>query len=45
MTPPNRRSEGEGAILFFFFFFINLFIYLYLFFGCVGSSFLCKGFL
>ena len=29
--------------LLFFFFLINLF--LYLFFGCVGSSFLCEGFL
>ena len=28
----------------FFFFFINLFIYLFIF-SCVGSSFLCKGFL
>ena len=34
------------AILFLSFFLkINLFIYLYLFFGCVGSSFLCEGFL
>ena len=28
----------------FFFFLINLFIYLFIF-GCVGSSFLCEGFL
>ena len=28
-----------------FFFFINLFIYLLFIFGCVGSSFLCEGFL
>ena len=27
----------------FFFFFLNLFIYLFI--GCVGSSFLCEGFL
>ena len=31
---------------FFFFFFLNLlFIYYVYFFGCVGSSFLCEGFL
>ena len=27
------------------FFFLNLFIYLFIIFGCVGSSFLCEGFL
>ena len=29
---------------FFFFFFFNKFVYLFIF-GCVGSSFLCEGFL
>ena len=39
---------GEGGILLevglLFFFFLNLFIYLFIY-GCVGSSFLCEGFL
>ena len=34
----------EVTVNFFFFFFLNLFIYLFIF-GCVGSSFLCEGFL
>ena len=34
---------GKG-VLSFFFFNLNLFIYLFIF-GCVGSSFLCEGFL
>ena len=36
------------AVLISDFFFINLFIYLFIYlfiFGCVGSSFLCEGFL
>ena len=36
-----RDPCGEGNILYLFFF-INLFIFI---FGCVGSSFLCEGFL
>ena len=31
---------------FFFFFFFNFYLFIYLFiYGCVGSSFLCEGFL
>ena len=36
--------NSPGHILFFFFNFIYLFIYLFIY-GCVGSSFLCEGFL
>ena len=44
-----RDQRHPGALLFFFFFkeflyFYYLFIYSFIF-GCVGSSFLCKGFL
>ena len=41
---------GDGVVVpesrdpFFFFFFFKLFIYLFIH-GCVGSSFLCEGFL
>ena len=35
---------GEKTREIFFFFLIYLFIYLFIF-GCVGSSFLCEGFL
>ena len=28
-----------------FFFFLIIYLFIYLFFGCVGSSFLCEGFL
>ena len=40
-------SLGYNPILLKLLFFINLFIYLFIFFifGCVGSSFLCEGFL
>ena len=40
-------EEGRGfnwSVLFHLIFFLNKFIYLFIF-GCVGSSFLCKGFL
>ena len=40
-TGPGQRTK-RGR--FFFFFFFNKFIYLFIF-GCVGSLFLCKGFL
>ena len=40
------KSQYRELCSTFFFFFFNLFIYLFIFiFGCVGSSFLCKGFL
>ena len=39
------RREGQGFVFALFcFLFIYLFIYLFIF-GCVGSSFLCEGFL
>ena len=41
------QSEWTNSFFFFFimdFFFINLFIYLFIY-GCVGSLFLCEGFL
>ena len=42
---PVSRAEQAG-LLFFFLFFFYKFIYLFIFiFGCVGSSFLCEGFL
>ena len=31
--------------MYLFFFLINLFIYLFIYFDCVGSPFLCEGFL
>ena len=37
-----RDHQRVPSVLFFFFFFLIYFIYL---FGCVGSSFLCEGFL
>ena len=43
-----QNQSPSGSLPFFSFFlnFIYLFIYLlFFFFGCVGSSFLCKGFL
>ena len=39
------RRPAPSAFIYFFFFLINLFIYLLFIFGCVGSSFLCEGFL
>ena len=42
--PPFPHCYQDPTFLFFFFF--NLFYFIYLFiFGCVGSSFLCEGFL
>ena len=37
-------SPTQSFGLFYFFFFLILFIYLFIY-GCVGSSFLCEGFL
>ena len=45
---PGRNSQCKGpeieAAHFLFFFFFLIFIYLFIY-GCVGSSFLCEGFL
>ena len=41
-----RKCDSYFTLLLFFFFFFKLFIiYLLFIFGCVGSSFLCQGFL
>ena len=42
--PPGQFwREAQGR---FFFFFLNIYLFIYLFiYGCVGSSFLCEGFL
>ena len=41
----NLKKELEFLPCSFFFFFLILLIYLFIFYGCVGSSFLCEGFL
>ena len=43
-----ENLAGNQALFFFFFFFKDFFIYLFIYlfiYGCVGSSFLCEGFL
>ena len=44
MGDSDSHLLGWSSYSFFFFFLINLFFYLFIF-GCVGSSFLCEGFL
>ena len=43
---PNMKQLKSGMIFFFFFFKLYNYLFIYLFIcGCVGSSFLCEGFL
>ena len=45
MICPKPHNTLVAKLRFFFFFNKFIYLFIYLFFGCVGSSFLCEGFL